>query len=351
MYGIFMPLKKNRKHLYSLLILTAALAIYFFVFDSGIAIRKLWFGEPLKILILADGSDLNESLDAFIIYLSEGSNPIKILSINTDISPSQRHQSLRKTFNNALKKSRSAAFREFNRALLETFGKSIKSDFYIAADKPSFSKLKFGKKFSNLVLRDDFRNYDDKILSQMQIFEIVLNRFERLPLAAMATVWLERKNTDSNLSKAFLLNLAVYFALSKRQIFFSDLTLRTSHSNTEQFKKDAKFFLDEIFFASIDESRGRLDGFIEIKNASKIPKAANSLTWALRENKFDVLDYSNSQVLSDKTIIRDYKGNFLQARAVSNILKKARIIVSYDSRYYYDTTIFIGADYKLKESK
>jgi hypothetical protein len=352
MYGIFMPQRKrNKKHLYCLLAMLAAFAIYLFVFESGAAIRKIWFGQPLKILILADGADLNDSLDVFIVYLADGSKPIKILSINSDINSPAKRQSLKKIFKNAAKKDAGLAATEINRALIDIFGPSIKSDFYIAADNAGFSNLKFGGKFSRLVLRDDFKNYDDKILSQMQIFEILLNRFERVPLIGIAAAWAGRKNIDSNLSRAVLLNLAAYLALSKRQIFFSDLGFRNSPSNMEHFKRDAAFFLETIFFAPIDENRGRLDGFIEIKNASQIPQAARNLTWALRENNFDVLDYSNSQILSDKTIIRDYKGNFNQALAIAAILKKAKIIVSYDSRYYYDTTVFIGADYKLKENK
>jgi cyclopropane fatty-acyl-phospholipid synthase-like methyltransferase len=83
---------------------------------------------------------------------------------------------------------------------------------------------------------------------------------------------------------------------------------------------------------------------IDVKNASKKPHIAEKAAWLLRENGFDVLDWSNFPADYDKTLIKDYKGNFTQALRIAKVLKVGRVIVSYDSKIYYDIDVFIGED-------
>jgi hypothetical protein len=83
---------------------------------------------------------------------------------------------------------------------------------------------------------------------------------------------------------------------------------------------------------------------IDIKNASGKPRMAEKATWLLRKNKLDVLEWSNLCATYDKTLIKDYKGNFMQALRIAEILKIGKVMVSYNNRIYSDIGIFIGKD-------
>ncbi|MDR3274426.1 MAG: hypothetical protein LBS81_00215 [Endomicrobium sp.] len=50
------------------------------------------------------------------------------------------------------------------------------------------------------------------------------------------------------------------------------------------------------------------------------------MTWVLRANKFDIWDWGNFSVAYDKTLIKDYKGNFTQALNIAEILKTGGIM-------------------------
>jgi hypothetical protein len=53
---------------------------------------------------------------------------------------------------------------------------------------------------------------------------------------------------------------------------------------------------------------------------------------------------NNLYAVYDKTLIKDYKGNFMQALRIAEILKTGKVVVSYNNRSYPDMSIFIGKD-------
>ncbi|MDR1721009.1 MAG: LytR C-terminal domain-containing protein [Endomicrobium sp.] len=65
---------------------------------------------------------------------------------------------------------------------------------------------------------------------------------------------------------------------------------------------------------------------IDVKNASQKPRITEKTAWLLRKNNFDVLDWSNFSGNYDKTLIKDYKGNFAQALKIAEILGAGKII-------------------------
>jgi hypothetical protein len=185
----------------------------------------------------------------------------------------------------------------------------------------------------------------------MKLAQLLLNRLSAMPAIAFLSINNNLKKFNTNLTKEFFISLGIYFALYKNAIFFCDLPIVKTGTGLNLMQNDLEDFFDNVFFGDLDKHRGRLNGFIEVKNASKKDKAAQEAAWVLRENGLDVLDYSNSQILSDETLIKDYKGNFLQAQAIAKYLKVGKIIVSYDSNYHYDTTVVLGQDYKIKGVK
>jgi hypothetical protein len=344
----------SKKHLYALLAIIIISLVYLLLFKSGIQIRKVWFSSPMKVSVLVHGNDniSTGNLDFFLIYFDRKSKLIKILSVNTNMRTSPQRASLRQSFNNDAKKSIDIAVKNFYKSCESIFGKNIAADYFIETDYETLSTFLISKgKISDLLLKVKFTNADDKALTQLKTAELFLSRFSSMPLIAAISIMNNYSLVKTDLSRLFFLNFTAYLALYKNVIFFCDLPIRKAGSGLALSQEDLSFFFDHIFFESIDESGGRLDGFIEVKNASIKTGAAQEAAWVLRENGLDVLDYSNSAVLSDETIIKDYKGNFLQTQAIAKYLKVGKIIVSYDSHYHYDTTVLLGADYKLKGAK
>ncbi|MDR2860518.1 MAG: LytR C-terminal domain-containing protein [Elusimicrobiota bacterium] len=349
-----MSKKNSKKHLFISLFIAAFFIIFLFCFESGIQIRKIWFGSPIKILVLVYGNDKVSSgrLDAFAVYMDRKQNLIKVLSIDTDIIEPNGKGALRKSFNKTAETDIELAKKNFYASLNKVLDDKFKPDYYISASFEDLSSLliTYGK-LSKLILKDDFNNSDDREINSLQIFDTLLSRFETMSVISGLGIPLNLDKFNTKLSRAFFYNLALYFALYKNDLLFCILPARKTSLGVEPIKNDISDFFENIFFADIDNDNGRLDGFIDIKNASKKQGAAQSAAWLLRKENLDVLDYSNSGISSDKTIIKDYKGNLLQANKIAQVLECGKIIISYDSNNNYDTTVFIGKDYKNRGIK
>jgi hypothetical protein len=71
---------------------------------------------------------------------------------------------------------------------------------------------------------------------------------------------------------------------------------------------------------------------------------AEKIALVLRENKFDVINWSNFSVSYDETLIKDYKGKFKQSLKIAKILKVGTVLVSYDDKSYPDICVLLGKD-------
>ncbi|MDR1952162.1 MAG: LytR C-terminal domain-containing protein [Elusimicrobiota bacterium] len=344
---------KSNRHLIITIIIAAALLIYLVASKSGVQIKNILFEKPFQIIVLIYQDDNNsaDKLDAFVVCIDGKSKLIKVLSIDTNMKAG-KNISLKKSFYNTSKKDLKLAKENFYSSLENLFGDKLKSAYYINIDYKTLSKMIFVRgKLLELILKNDFKNIDDREIAQLEISELLLNRFERLPFLMLFSIEKNYKKTETNLSRLFFWTLTAYIQISKNSILFYDLPANQVSLATESLKLEMREFLDNTFFASPIKNNGRLDGFIEIRNASDIQGAAQSLAWFLRENGLDVLDYLNSSFILDETIIKDYRGNIFQAKKIADIIKCGKIIVSYDGAHYYDTTVIIGADYKLKGVK
>ncbi|MDR2771978.1 MAG: LytR C-terminal domain-containing protein [Elusimicrobiota bacterium] len=342
--------KYNRRHLTISLVIIAAIIVFLFFSKTGIQIKKLWLGQPLMINVLfySKGEVLAEKLDAFVVYFDGKAKLIKIMSIDPEISL-EKNLSLRKTFYNTAQKNLTAAKEKFYADLDDIFEHRFSDAYRISVDYETLSEMFIVKgKLFELISKNDFANIDEKEITQLKIFEMFLNRFEQLPFLT----WLSIKNNysalDTDLSKTLFANLLLYLQFSKQPILFYDVPVSKTAAKIEPLRSEILRFLDNVFLVSQTTNVDDFTNFVEIKNASATPRAAQYTTWLLRENGIDVLDYLNSPITADETIIKDYKGNIMQAKKIAQILGVGKIIISYDSHYYYDTTVIIGADYKVK---
>ncbi|MDR2709467.1 MAG: LytR C-terminal domain-containing protein [Elusimicrobiota bacterium] len=343
---------KNKKHLIYLFVLIAFILVYLSFFNTGRQIKKIWFGQDIKIAVLIYGSEdvLPKNLEAFYIYINTNSRLVKVLSINTDIKINAK-QTLSQSFFSAAKKDLAFAKENLFANLEILSANHFKPDYYFAATFKDISQmLILTGKPSKLILMDEFKNLDDKEITQLIIAELLLDRMSRFPLVSSLSFMRNLKHFDTNLSKSFFINLSLFFAIYKNEIFFCIFPVRRTSAGVQLLKDDIANFFNNVFLQDADNNEGRLDGFVEVRNASNITGAAQNAAWRLRMEELDVLDFGNWPISADETIIKDRKGNFMQAKKIAKVLGVGKIINAYDEYHNYDTTVFIGQDYKIKDT-
>ena len=96
--------------------------------------------------------------------------------------------------------------------------------------------------------------------------------------------------------------------------------------------------------ASIDKIR------VEVWNAAGKPKLAEEVTWLLRKNGFDVIDYGNFSTRQKKTLIKDISGSIEAAQSINEILQCGEVITRYENNRFIDVSVIIGEDYTTPQS-
>jgi hypothetical protein len=271
-------------------------------------------------------------------------NILKVLSVNTDIvvlKKREKARSLRTMFNENSKKDINVAIKKFYLDWHEITGNAAAADFYINTSFEMFDiAAGRNKKFKFILLKDNFENRDLESLNRLETVEY----FMHLPSPAIMKIYKNYDFFDTNIPKLSFMSSALRLKSLKPVLMFCEMPVKYTKTRVEFDKQGIEEFLNKIYYAVSVPYTNTKDVLIDIKNASRKPRMAEKAAWLLRKNKLDVLEWSNLYTAYDKTLIKDYKGNFLQALRIAEILKTGKVIVSYNNRIYSDIDIFIGKD-------
>jgi hypothetical protein len=292
----------------------------------------------------------SDRLEAYQIIYDCKNNLLKIFKINTNavvFKKKERARSLKTLFYENSKKSLDIAKDTFYLDLHEIIGKANYdiSDFYINMSLKTFVEM-FGndKNIKSLLAVKEFENRDLELLNCLETIERILY------LAPYKFLKIQRnyKYINTNIPKISLLTLILKIKKHKPEIMFCDMPVKYTRTRIEPNKQDIEEFLNKIYYSDTNINKKHI--IIDVKNASKQNRMAEKVSWLLRANKFDVLDWGSSSIVYDKTIIKDLKGNFTQSLKISKILGAGKVIISYSSSAYIDINVFIGKDCNIYDN-
>jgi hypothetical protein len=332
-----------------LVLIIAAVSVYIYIDKNDAVAKKLKEKDYISFSVLLYGTEkiFPGRLDVYTVLDDKRTNIFKVLFVNTDaviLKKREKSRSLKTIFNENSKKDINAAIKKIYLNLHEIIGVAAVTDFYINA---SFEMLDIAsgrnKKFKFILLKDNFENRDLESLNRLETAEY----FMQLTSPIIVKIYKNYGFFDTNLSKLSFVLSALRLKSLKPVLMFCEIPVKYTKTRIEYDKQSIEEFLNKIYYASPVPKK---DVLIDIKNASGKPRMAEKAAWLLRKNKFDVLEWSNLCEAYDKTLIKDYKGNFMQALRIAEILKIGKVIVSYNNRIYSDIGIFIGKDCAIHDN-
>ena len=348
--------KKILKTLNSILIVSflILLFVYIHMCKNDPLTKKILMGQPVKFAVLFYGTEnfMSEKLDVFLVSYEKSSKLFKILSVNPDMvvfRKKERARSFKYSFTETAKKDVNLAVTNLYSDLFELTGNTFDADFYINMDYAQLAEIfAKNKKISALIKQDGFINRDEECVNKIEMLEQFVKLLNKNAIGNLSRLLKYHSKTETNLKKRTALNMIAYFRLINNSVMFCELPAKYAKTRIEPDKTNIADFMALVYYSdtplTAESPRG---GVIEVKNASRTPRMAEKATWLLRENKFDVLDWSNSVVAYEKTIIKDYKGKFADSLEIAGILKCGKIIVSYNANTYYNIGIFLGKDCQI----
>jgi hypothetical protein len=331
--------------------LAVFVAVYIYVCKRDVVFRKIKDNGRFSFSVLLYDSDgaFADRFDSYQIIYDCKNKLFKVLSVNTEtvvFKKKERARSLKTLFYENFKKGcLGSALDKFYLDLSEVIGTAATSDFYINMSFKTFNNM-FGsdKSVKYLLAVNEFKNKDLELLNCLETIERVLYL---LPYRFFK-IQKNYKYINTNIPRISLLTLIFRIKMQRPIVMFCDMPVKHVRTRIETNKQDIKELLDKIYYNDADKNKKNIA--IDIKNASSQPRMAEKITWLLRANKFDVLDWGSFPIVYDTTLIKDYKGNFTQALEISEILGTGKIIVSYNSGVYADINVFIGKDCKVYDT-
>jgi hypothetical protein len=290
-----------------------------------------------------------DRLEAYQIIYDCKNKLLKIFKVNTDtvvFKKKERARSLKTLFYENLKKNLDIAINTFYLDLHEIIGKAD-SDFYINMSFKTFNEMFCGDKNIKFLLAvNKFENRDLELSNCLETIERVLY----LAPYKFFKIQKNYKYINTNISKISFWTLILKIKKHKPELILCDMPVKYTRMRVEPLKGYIEEFLNKIYYSDVDAGIDKRHILIDIKNASRQPRMAEKATWLLRANKFDVLDWGSFHIVYDKTIVKDFKGNFTQALKISKILGTGKVIVSYNPSVYIDMSVFIGRDCKIYDN-
>ncbi|MDR1087424.1 MAG: LytR C-terminal domain-containing protein [Endomicrobium sp.] len=349
---MFQTLKKIAKKIVIiiclLLIIFIAAYVYIYNNDKVYTTSRDKKSVSFSVLLYDTESVFGDRLDSYRIVYDYKDNLLKVLCVNADavvLKKRERAKSLKTLFYENQKKGLSAAIGKFYSDLNEVIGNASVSDFYINMNFKTFNDL-FGsdKNVRALLSANEFTSKDLELLNCLETVERILY----LAPYKFFKILKNYEYLNTNIPKTSLATLMFKVKKNVPEIMFCEMPVKYTRTRVESNKQDTEDFLDKIYYNSTYINEKNI--IISVKNASRQPRMAEKVTWLLRDNRFDVLDWSSFPIVYDKTLIKDYKGNFIQSLKISKILGAGKVIVSYNSSVYADINVFIGKDCKVYDS-
>jgi len=335
--------------LITLILATVFLWIYTYVNDKTMKTLKNKGYVDFSVLIYDLGTQFNGRLDFYKVLYNKNTNVLKVLYVNSDTVAFRKNQNLKsfkKIFNENSKISINMAVDKFYVDLSNIIGKNaFSSDFYFSTSFKTIDFIMGYNKKLRYLLRKNFDNNDINSLNHFEIIKCILNSNPY----SIIKVCRKYASLNTNIPKLALIALILRFKFLKPTLIFCEMPVKYTRNRLEPDKENIKEFFYKIYYA--DNNKGSYQRtertvmmLVDVKNASKKRCMAEKIAWILRENKFDVIDWSNSSVSYDRTLIKDYKGNFKQALKIAEILKVGTVLVSYDNKNYADICVVLGED-------
>jgi hypothetical protein len=321
------------------------LFLYIYVYKNDANTDKIKDNGNVTFSILLYGSEklFPNRLDAYTVLYDKQTNILKILSINTDtviFKNKEKTRSLKIRFNQTAKKDLRLAIEQFHLDLRETLESTYKASFYINTSFEMLNAIASNKEFGLLIAKNNFENKDLESLNRYETIEGIL---DLMPYKIL-NLYKNHRFLDTNISLKSLIVSVLRIKSLKPTLMFCDLPVKYTNARVEPDRQNIREFLSKIYHINLNSQAKTKAMLIEIKNASKKPQVAQKSAWLLRDNKFDVLDWNNFSVPYEKTLIKDYKGNFYQALRITQVLKTGKVIVSYNNKIHKDIDVFLGRD-------
>jgi hypothetical protein len=331
-----------------LLIIFIAAYVYIYKNDKVSTTSKDKKSVSFSVLLYDTESIFGDRLDSYQIVYDYKDNLLKVLCVNTDavvFKKREKAKSLKILFYENQKEDLGTAISKFYSDLNEVIGTASGSDFYINMSFKTFNDL-FGsdKNIRDLLSANSFASKDLELLNCLETIERILY----LASYKFLKIIKNYEYLNTNIPKTSLATLMFKVKKQAPEIMFCEMPVKYTRTRIEPNKQDIEDFLYKIYYNTTYINEKNI--IIDVKNASRQPRMAEKVTWLLRDNKFDVLDWSNFPIVYDKTLIKDYKGNFIESLKISKILGAGKVIVSYNSSVYSDINIFIGKDCKIYDS-
>jgi ribosomal protein S8 len=182
--------------------------------------------------------------------------------------------------------------------------------------------------------------YDDiEYMNRLRITQNILKTLKSNTVSSILKILSNHGYIRTNITRFSFISMFIRFKFSNIKIIFYEMPS----------KQDAENFMTNVYFAPLNFNLSTKDGFLEIQNASQKPKIAYNATMFLREEGFDVLDWSNSANNYKETLIKEYSGDYGYALALAKIFKTKDILIAYNGQTYYKATIFIGEDFPIEK--
>jgi hypothetical protein len=311
--------------------------------------KKIFSDAPIKCALLLRGQD---RLESFLVYYERKSNLLKIISINTDMvffDKKKIARSLKKTFFDAVKKDAQTASEIFYSNLFSAINNSFEPDFYISADYETLLKIfSSTPELKTLLSQTEFKNRDLQCLNRLETAEIIVNLLNNSVISNILKLNKHYHQKEAGITKLAALNFILHFRFNNARIMFCDLPVKYGKKRIEPDRENIEKFFSQVYYSFTDIKNTDINGQIEVRNASGKPRMAEKTAWLLRDAKFDVLEWSNFSLPYEKTIIKDYRGNFGAALKVAGILKCGKIITSYDPQTFFSASVFVGKDCQIR---
>jgi hypothetical protein len=284
------------------------------------------------------------------VFYERESKLLKIISINPEavvLKKDVRARSLKYSFYKTAEKDLNLALTNFHQDVFEMTNNYFAPDFYITASFESLLKLAGKNKIlKDLISNKSFSDRDLQCLNQLEFGQEILYTLKNRMFSNISSLRKNYNLLDANITKLAFINMIMYFKINDAEIMFFDLPVKHTKTRAEPDKNNISdmFF---VYYTAVNAETKTLDGLIDIKNASGKPRMAEKAAWKLRENKFDVLEWSNYNTSYEKTIIKDYKGNYGASKEIARVLGGGKVINSYDNKNSLAGSVYIGKDCEI----
>jgi len=316
--------------------------------------KKIFSKEPVKLAVLLHGTEkfCPEKLEAFLIYYERGSSLLKIVSVNPDMvffDKKRIAKTLKKAFFETAKKDIKTAIEDFYSTLFQIINDSFEPDFYINTDYESFLKIfESNPEIQSLAQKSDFKNRDMQCLNQLEIAEAIVKLLNNNIFTNISKLKKYYPPQNAGITKLAAFNFIIDFRLNNAKVMFCDLPVKSGvRRRIEPDKENIENFFSQVYYNFTDISVKDCVGQLEVRNASGKPRMAEKAAWLLREAKFDVLEWGNFNFLYEKTIIKEYRGNFGAALKMAEVINCGKIIISYNPQNVYAASVFPGLDCEI----